>query len=339
MGATPLDVSVVVPARNEARNIRALINCIEHQTVPAREVLVLDGCSTDGTWESLQELAKTRPWLKPIRNEDKTIPKALNAGFLQSKGIVVARMDAHARYPPDYLETVIKTFMSHPEAWAVGSAMATVGEGDWGRAIASILRRSIGLGGSAHRIGGAAGPVETVFSGCYLREKVIEAGGFDDALLANEDFELNYRLRTRGGILWLEPTLRSEWYAKDSPGALVRQMARYGYYKALTLQRHPRSLRPRQLAPPAVAGLLLTSVITRSQISVRLSAVYLAAAIALGARAGSQDGASPWRAGLTVPLVHLAWGGGVLAGLVRHGVPRAQRSATASNSPRDRRAR
>jgi succinoglycan biosynthesis protein ExoA len=320
-GALP-SVSVIVPARNEIGNIRDLVACIEGQTVAALEALVMDGCSTDGTWELLHELARTRPWLRPVRNPDKVTPAALNIGFAQSKGTIVARMDTHARYPADYIETALRTFAEHPEAWAVGSAMATVGVGAWGRAIAAVLSRPFGLGGARHRVGGRGGPVEHVFTGVYVRQRVIEAGGFDTAQLTNQDYELDYRLRTLGGTVWLEPSLRSEWYAKESPGALVRQMARYGYGRALTLSRHPRSLRPRQLAPPVVAALLLSSAMTRAPWAVRLSGLYFAAAFGLGAMAGRQDGASPWRAGLTVPLVHLAWGGGLLVGLLRHSVAR-----------------
>jgi succinoglycan biosynthesis protein ExoA len=323
-------VSVIVPARNEIGNIRDLVACIERQTVAPLEVLVMDGCSTDGTWELLEDLARTRPWLRPVRNPDTITPAALNIGFTQSNGTIVARMDTHAHYPADYIETALRTFAEHPEVWAVGSAMATVGVGEWGRAIATVLSRPFGLGGARHRVGGRGGPVEHVFTGVYVRERVIQAGGFDTALLANQDYELDYRLRMLGGTIWLEPSLRSDWHAKESPTALLRQMSRYGYYKALTLRRHPRSLRPRQLAPPLVVALLLSSAVTRAPWVIRLSALYLAGAAGVGAMAGRQDGASPWRAGLTVPLVHLAWGGGLLAGLLRHNLARTR---TVSQDP------
>ena len=311
-------VSIVVPARNELANIRELVACIELQTVAPLEAIVVDGCSTDGSWELLQELSETRPWLRPVRNPDKFIPTALNIGFAQSRGTIVARMDTHARYHPDYIETVVRTFAEHPEAWGVGSAMATVGVGAWGRAIAAVLSRPFGLGGARHRVGGEGGPVEHVFSGAYLREKVLEAGGFDTELTANQDFELDYRLRTLGGTIWLEPSLRSEWQAKESPRALARQMARYGYDKAGTLMRHPASLMPRQLAPPLLVAFLAASAATRAPWALRASAAYFAVAFALGAEAGRRDGASPLRAAAVVPLVHIAWGAGLFAGLATH---------------------
>ena len=91
---------IVVPARNELANIRDLVACIEGQTVAPLEAIVVDGCSTDGTWELLQELSQTRPWLRPVRNPDKVIPAALNIGIAESRGTIVARMDTHAAMPP-----------------------------------------------------------------------------------------------------------------------------------------------------------------------------------------------------------------------------------------------
>jgi succinoglycan biosynthesis protein ExoA len=137
-------------------------------------------------------------------------------------------------------------------------------------------------------------------------------------LTANQDFELDYRLRTLGGTIWLEPSLRSDWHAKESPRALARQMARYGYDKAGTLMRHPASVMPRQLAPPMLVAFLAASAATRAPWALRASAAYFVGAFALGAEAARREGASPWRAAAVVPLVHIAWGAGLLAGLATH---------------------
>lgn len=51
-------ISVCVPARNEERNIGRCVEALLAQTYPNFEVIVLDDCSTDGTSEILQNLAK-----------------------------------------------------------------------------------------------------------------------------------------------------------------------------------------------------------------------------------------------------------------------------------------
>lgn len=309
-----LAVSVVVPARNERHALPHLLASIERQTQPPVEVVVADGVSDDGTREWLVEAQATRPWLVVLDNPRRTISPALNAAIAAARAPIVARMDAHATYADDYLERVTSVFAQRPEVVAVGGSMSSVGRGAWGRAIATVLSRPFGLGGARHRVGGAGGPVDHAFSPAYRRESVLAVGGFDESFLANEDFELDCRLRKGGGIVWLEDTAACSWQVRETPQALARQMWRYGFYKARTLRRHPDSLRLRQLAPPGLLlGLGAAAVVDRRR-GAQLTAGYLLAAGGLGARAALQDGTSVPRAAAAVPLVHLSWGLGLLAG-------------------------
>lgn len=62
-------VSVLVPARNEEKNIRNCINSLLNQDYPNYEVLVLDDNSTDGTWQILTELSEKSEKLRIIKGE------------------------------------------------------------------------------------------------------------------------------------------------------------------------------------------------------------------------------------------------------------------------------
>ena len=310
-------VSVVVPTRNEAVRLPALLDSIEAQTWVPVEVIIVDGMSTDGSRDWLANVATSRPWMAVVDNPARNIPAALNTGLRRARGDLVARMDTHADYAPDYIEALVRVLQRRVEVVGAGGAMDSAGRGRWGQAIAAVLRRPVGMGGAPHRVGAEEGPVDHVFTGCYRRAALLQVGGFDQRLLANEDFELDTRLRKAGGTVWLVPQARSLWYVPESLPALARKMFRYGRFKAMTLRMHPESIKVRQLAPPSLLVGLLGLGVVRPQWGVTATGVYLGAAAAAGARAGAADDASPWRAAMVPPVVHLCWGAGLLAGLVR----------------------
>src|SRR5580692_9864892 len=53
-----------------------------------------------------------------------------------------------------------------------------------------------------------AGPADSVYLGVYRREMIEQAGGWDEEMLRAEDWELNYRIRARGGLVWFTPELQ-----------------------------------------------------------------------------------------------------------------------------------
>lgn len=310
-------LSVIVPVRNELPRLPTVMASIDHQRRKPDEVIVAEGMSTDGSRAWLQTAAQERPWLTILDNPARVIPTALNIALAAASGDLVARMDTHFDYDPDYLDRLVQIFISRPEVVGAGGAMATAGRGPWGHAIAATLRRRIGLGGAPHRAARIGGPIAHVSTGCYRRHAVLDAGGYDERLLANEDFELDIRLQERGGVLWLEPSARSTWFIRESLPALSRQMWRYGHHKALTLLLHPRSLKARQLAPPVLVAGLASLLLIRPRVGAAAAAAYFVGAGVAGAGASWADGASSWRGALVPPVVHLSWGAGLLTGLAR----------------------
>jgi glycosyltransferase involved in cell wall biosynthesis len=100
-------ISVVVPAHNEVRSIKPLMDRLEtvlRGCVDSFEVIVVDDRSTDGTFGEVVGMRADRPWIKAIRlsrNFGKEI--ALVAGMRAAKGDAIVQIDADLQHPPELI--------------------------------------------------------------------------------------------------------------------------------------------------------------------------------------------------------------------------------------------
>ncbi len=166
--------------------------------------------------------------------------------------------------------------------------------------------------------------VDTGFTGVLRRDTLQQLGGWDEGWPINQDGELAGRVRSTGGKIVSLPEMAAGLVARDSPRALARQYARYGFYRVKTSRRHPVTLRRTHLLPPMLVAALLIAAsgrgparVTRSAAAIYPLLLVLAAA-RMRRRAPAVDVAA-------LPLVwstmHLAWGAGFIAGCVRMGLP------------------
>ena len=334
-------VSVIVPARDaEATLAAALRSILAQDCAGGLEVIVADGSASSAT----RDLLRARfPRVRRIPNPERGISAGLNLALAAARGSVVARCDAHSTLPPGYLARAVAT-LERTGADNVGGRQRPVGATVFERAVALATRHALGTGAARYRVGGGEGPVDTVFLGVFRRDALDAAGGWDETLERNEDYELNWRLRERGGVVWFDPGLAADYRPRGTLAALARQYFDYGRFKAVVLARHPRAWRARQLpAPLLVASLVLSAAWLAAAplwpgagaspaLAAAAAAVPLAYALALAGGSAAIALRNPGRAALLVPAVaatiHLAWGAGFLAGL-----PRALRSRTPLRDP------
>lgn len=312
MSTTPR-VTVVIPARNEERFITQCVESVRLQEVGGGfEVLVVDGRSTDRTAELARAGGAT-----VVDNPATTIPAALNLGLAAARGEILVRFDAHAEMPPGYIAACVRALVEEDAANAGGWRVAT-GQGVWGRAFGAALASNAGVGHAAIWREPAAGSprrdVETVPLGCFPVERLRAVGGWAEDLLANEDYELDYRLRAAGGRIVFDPAIWSVYRPRESPGAIARQYVNYGRWKAVVLARAPLSIEPRQLAPPALVATVLAAVVPSPlRRTARLTVMAYGATItSIGFR--TKPG---WRTSAVLAIMHVGWGAGLLSGLPR----------------------
>ena len=325
-----IKTSIIVPCYNERRTVHLLLDALYTQTYPrsAMEVLIADGGSTDGTPAAIQAWQQQHPDLaiRIVDNPARIIPAALNAAINASHGDIIVRLDAHSKPNPDYVQRAVTAVLEGRGQNVGGVWDIQPSSNAWiARSIAAAAGHPIGVGDARYRYSDQPGFVDTVPFGAFKRELIAQVGMFDETLLTNEDYEFNTRIRQAGGKIWLDPQIRSVYYARQDLGALARQYWRYGYWKVHMLRRYPGTIRWRQALPPLfVAGLIvliLLSLLFRPA-RIALAVIVLVYALVLiltGAQlAAKHKDLALW---LGVPLaiacMHFAWGTGFLWGVFR----------------------
>ena len=255
----PPCASVVIPCLNEVRHIGPCLDALDAQTgLSGRlEVLVVDGGSDDGTRELLDSLQPECIDLRVIDNPQRITPVAMNLGIDAALSEVIVILGAHAEVALDFIRRNLDALKAHPESGCVGGVVEQVHGDERSRRIGLAMSSPFGVGDARFRTGGLAGHVDTVAFGAYRKSVFGEVGRLDEALVRNQDDELNYRLTESGWRIWFDPRIRSVYHARSSYGKLFRQYRQYGYWKVFVNRKHTTVTTWRQLAPAAFLFVLV----------------------------------------------------------------------------------
>lgn len=251
-------ISVVIPCLNESRYIDSTLQSLLEQVDPGEdwEVIIADGRSDDGTRERLDFWQQEQAQFRWVDNPKRTTPQALNAGIAASQGETIVILGAHAQVDPDFLLRNAELLRAHPESGCVGGVVEQVHGSDRSRQIGAAMSTLFGVGDARFRTGGIAGHVDTVAFGAYRKEVLDEIGWFDEALVRNQDDELNYRLLHSGWRIWFDPRIRSSYHVRSTYDKLLKQYQQYGYWKVFVNRKHSTITTWRQTIPAIFIALL-----------------------------------------------------------------------------------
>ena len=242
----------------------------------------------------------------------------------------IIRLDAHSGPYPEYVERTVAALEAGLADNVGGVWEIHPGADTWiARSIAVAAAHPIGVGDALYRHAKQAAYVDTVPFGGWRRTLLDKIGGYDETLLANEDYEFNARIRQSGGKVWLDPAIRSVYFARATLGALAKQYYRYGFWKWKMLRRYPETLRWRQALPPVfvlslVFGLLLTLFSPFFGWGLVLELfLYFGILTFFGLRAALQRKELFLVVGLplAIAVMHITWGGGFLLSFLKDSGP------------------
>ncbi|MEP6637349.1 MAG: glycosyltransferase family A protein [Acidobacteriota bacterium] len=109
-----IDVTVVVPVRNEKQSLAELIASLQAQTSPPAEIVVVDGGSTDGTISLAHRLAAGDDRLRVIEAGEATPGRGRNIGIAAARYEWIALADAGNKLEPQWLGRLIEVVHRDP---------------------------------------------------------------------------------------------------------------------------------------------------------------------------------------------------------------------------------
>jgi glycosyltransferase involved in cell wall biosynthesis len=308
-------ISVILPVLNEESHLEgAVLSVLSQDYRGPLEIILALGPSRDRTNEIVTKLASQDNRVKLIDSPTGKTAAGLNLALAASKSPVVVRVDGHAQIPKNYISLIVE-ILNKTGAVNVGGVMAAVGTTAFERAVAGAMRSPLGVGASRFHTGGEAGEVDTVYLGAFRREALVAIGGFDERFTRAQDWELNFRLRENGGVIYFDPRLHVTYRPRSSVGALAKQYFEYGRWRRVVSRRHSGTINYRYLAPPfallgfsasLVLGVLLSSIFFVPAL------VYLLFVVLASLKISTSIGEYLLLL-LVIPTMHFAWGAGFIS--------------------------
>ncbi len=192
----PAKVSVVIPCYNGGALLPRALASVDGQSFRDFEIIVVDDGSDDR--ETLEVLAGLGSAVRLVRQENRGLAAARNAGMAAARGTYVLPLDCDDELDPSFMEKMVRTLQSRPDAAFAFSHLRLTGDKS------GVLRKDYNLFTQRFL---------NQLPYCFLlrREAWLEAGGYDETMrLGYEDWEFNIRLGGRGciGVVVPEPLFR-----------------------------------------------------------------------------------------------------------------------------------
>ncbi|HVX49786.1 MAG TPA: glycosyltransferase family 2 protein [Chitinophagaceae bacterium] len=241
-------LTVVCPVYNESKYIRNVLDFCVTALPAEKEIIFVDGASTDNTCDIISQYAGIYHNIQLIVNEKRIVPFALNKAIAKATGDIIIRLDAHTDYAPDYFEKIIETFNA-TNADIVGGPMRIAKGNVVQDAVGYATSTFFGVGNSSFHFEDFEGYTNTVYLGAWKKNIFSKTGLFDETLKRNQDDEFHYRAKSMGFTIYQSPQIKLYYHPRNTFGKLFKQYYQYGLYKPVVLKKILSGFSLRHLIP------------------------------------------------------------------------------------------
>lgn len=225
-------VSVVIPVHNQPDQLARLLASLDRQQdAPPFEVIIVDDCSTDDTFQIGQAWAQDRA-ARCIRLPHNRGPAAArNVGLRAAAAPVVAYIDSDCVAEPAWLDRLTRALGPDPRIVGAGGRVLPL---EPAGVIARYYTAYGILDPHPHKL------YVVTANACFRRQPLLDIGGFDETLAqpGGEDIGICIQLWQRGGRFAIadDAVVRHDY--RDTLADFRRTWRRYGYGSAYVCRRH-----------------------------------------------------------------------------------------------------
>jgi len=187
-----LSISVVIPAYNVEAFLSRAIESVLAQTLPPREIIIVDDGSTDRTAEVARRFGHK---IRYIRQENGGASAARNRGIEEARCAYVAFLDADDEWLPGHLERAAEVLGRHPELrWFAAAYKRVFLSGE--ERVDTVPPEKLVDGAYLQDYCEATAEGLGLWTGTMVirRDVLLEVGGFDTRFAVGEDLDLFFRI-------------------------------------------------------------------------------------------------------------------------------------------------
>ena len=218
-----MKIALIATVFNEAGNISRWWACLQQQTVAPTELVVVDGGSTDGTWEQLQKLAAASRF--PVRTEQRrcNIAGGRNRAIELTAADIIAATDAGSFPEPAWLDEITQPLLTDKTLDVTGGLNVANDVTPFQKFLAQLEpREETGVS--------AAGLHPSSRNTAFRRQAWADVGGYPEWLtLAGEDALFTHELHQIGKKFFYNPRAIVHWTVRDTEAAYLKLHHRNGY--------------------------------------------------------------------------------------------------------------
>ena len=208
---------------NEADNVSRWWDCLMHQTVLPDEIALVDGGSTDGTWEKLQELARTSPTPVRLGRERCNIARGRNLAIQLTDAEIIAASDAGSFPQKNWFAEITRPLLADSKIDVVGGHNVTLFENTFQKSVEPLEEPAVEPVSSQQVYPSSRNTA-------FRRQAWLDVGGYPEWLtLTAEDALFNYELHLAGKKFAYNRGAVVHWPMRESATAYLKMLGSYGY--------------------------------------------------------------------------------------------------------------